>query len=139
MAVSLLTQCCSKSLIEDVAALPIPQLIGLVHADGVKSECFTSPILWSYGNIFFCSGHSQILSHSSGCEIKSGSGLGMWLRYKYTTHTHTRKMQATMTRTERKGYALNSIRWHPGLRVNNCCILPAGSLAQQYCPSVPVY
>ena len=30
MAVSLLTQHCSKSLTEDVAALPIPQLIGLV-------------------------------------------------------------------------------------------------------------
>ena len=30
MAVSLLTQHCSKSLTEDVAALPIPKLIGLV-------------------------------------------------------------------------------------------------------------
>ena len=30
MAVSFLTQHCSKSLTEDVAALPLPQLIGLV-------------------------------------------------------------------------------------------------------------
>ena len=34
--------------------------------------------------------------------------------------------------------ALNSIRWHSG-GVNNCCMLSAGSLTQQYCPPVPVH
>ena len=49
----LLTQHCSKSLTEDVTALPIPHPVD--GAGGVKSKCLTSLILWSYGNIFFCS------------------------------------------------------------------------------------
>ena len=80
---------------------------------GVKSECLTSLILWSCGNIFFCS-----------CKIS-------------VHYTHTRQTQATMNGRVPL-HALNNSRWHPG-RVNNGCMLPAGSLAQQYCPPVPVY
>ena len=77
MAVSLLTQHCSKSLIEDCGGsshTPVDK------AGGVKSECFTLLILWSYGNIYI-----------------------LLMQDIDTLHTHKRKAHATMTQIEKKG------------------------------------